>query len=106
MVLSLLTGSDGPVSTSLSARSLDIAKGVLIVLRGCDAAAAFDELVAASRRHRLPIFTLADALVAVAAGGTRRAGQLSAQVARAVEQEWGPLLAPRGATDTGDGLAE
>ncbi|WP_082948724.1 ANTAR domain-containing protein [Mycobacterium sp. 1274756.6] len=101
MILSLLTGADGPVSSALSARTLDVAKGVLVVLRGCDTAAAFEELVAASRRHRLPVFALADALVSMAAGPARTGGQPSAEVARAIEQEWGPLLTPPRA-----GLAE
>jgi hypothetical protein len=68
------------------ARTLDVAKGVLAVLRRCDADEMFIELVEASRKHALSAFALAEALVAAVGGGaSSRDDHIDA--ANVVEQE-------------------
>jgi hypothetical protein len=72
-------------------RILDKAQGILIGLRRCTTAAAFDELLCASQRHGVPVFTLAWALVDLANGEVRlRQSFHTAQ--SAARREWGPLL--------------
>lgn len=89
--------SDEP---SASARVLDVAKGILVVLRGCGADETFAELLDVSRRYALPIFALATALVAAAGGDPHLRGD-NPDAADAVEQEWGSLLAAISPTATG-----
>jgi hypothetical protein len=55
--------------TAPGRRSLGNAEGVLINLRHYSADEAFDELVAVSNSRRVPLFTLASAVVELAAGG-------------------------------------
>lgn len=72
-------------------RVLDTAEGVLIALRGFSSDAAFHELLAAAERHRLPLFTIASALVDLASREKQSADVVPA--ARSVaENEWGVLL--------------
>jgi hypothetical protein len=78
-------------------RILDRAEGILIGLRRCPSEAAFTELLGAAERHRVPVFTLAWALVHLATGNgkspeTFRAAQSAAR------HEWGPLLTAAAAT--------
>jgi hypothetical protein len=88
-----VASSHSPVSPVTGRRPLGNAEGVLIALRHCTADEAFDELVAAARRQRVPIFTLASALVDLAAGH----GDESADIAaRAAESEWADLLGRQG----------
>ena len=68
---------------------LDRAEGVLVGLRRCTIDAAFDEIVAASRRHNVPALRVAQALVELAEGKQPRDAD-AAGVARA---EWSELLA-------------
>jgi hypothetical protein len=79
-----------PRGTGSRTRALDTAEGVLIGIRRIAAADAFDELVSAARRHGVSVFTLAEALVALASGN--EAPQPAA--ARAARTEWGALLRP------------
>jgi ANTAR domain len=68
---------------------LDRAEGVLVGLRRCTVDAAFDEIVAASQRHNVPAFRVAQALVELAEG-TQPHDSDAADVAR---MEWSDLLA-------------
>src|SRR5689334_21000565 len=72
-------------------RVLDTAEGVLIGLRGCDANAAFDELVRAARNHDIPVFSMAAALVELAAGNDE-SSDIFADAQSAALREWGRLL--------------
>lgn len=69
------------------ARMLDRAEGVLIALRRCTIDAAFGEIVAASKRHRVPTLRIAAALVAMAQGAP-----MDDDSAAAARYEWGSLL--------------
>ncbi|RYF58239.1 MAG: ANTAR domain-containing protein [Comamonadaceae bacterium] len=71
-------------------RALDTAEGVLIGIRRIGTANAFDELVTAARRHGVSVFTLAEALVALA--GENELPEPTA--ARAARAEWGALFWP------------
>ncbi|HUO36954.1 MAG TPA: ANTAR domain-containing protein [Mycobacterium sp.] len=72
-------------------RILDRAEGILIGLRRCTSEAAFTELLGAAQRHRIPVFTLAWALVHLASGADKPADTFrSAQTA--ARHEWGGLL--------------
>lgn len=73
-------------------RILDTAKGILIGLRRCPSEAAFDELLAAAQRHRMPVFAMAWALVHLANGGEKSA-DTSADAQSAAHYEWGQLFA-------------
>lgn len=53
-----------------SRRTVDIAVGILIGLRGCSDGEAFDELVGVVNRTGVGIFSVAASLVAVAAGSS------------------------------------
>jgi len=53
-------------STRTDARMLDRAEGVLVALRRCTIDEAFDEIVRASKRHRVPALRIARALVTLA----------------------------------------
>jgi ANTAR domain len=71
-----------------ASRVLDTAVGVLVGWRRCSTRAAFRELLSASERHTIPIFALADALVALAGRGANTwAADTAAQLA--AEKEWG-----------------
>jgi hypothetical protein len=72
-------------------RIVDTAEGILIGLRRCSAAAAFDELLSAAQRHGIPVFTVAWALVELANGEAKpRQGSHTAQ--SAARREWGHLF--------------
>lgn len=73
-------------------RILDTAKGILIGLRRCPSEAAFHELLGAARRHQMPVFAMAWALVHLADGGQKSA-HTSADAESAARDEWGQLLA-------------
>jgi hypothetical protein len=69
------------------ARMLDRAEGVLIALRRCSTDAAFQEIVRASKRHRVPTLAIAAALVALA-----QDSPLDNEATAAARYEWGSLL--------------
>jgi AmiR/NasT family two-component response regulator len=69
------------------ARMLDRAEGVLIALRRCTMEAAFEEIVSASKRHRVPTLCMAAALVALA-----QESPLDDDATAAARYEWGSLL--------------
>lgn len=71
---------------------LDRAEGVLITLRRCDAQAAFTELVRASHRHGVPVFTLAAALLELISCNASPYPAVPDDARRAARQEWAPLL--------------
>jgi hypothetical protein len=52
-----------PSERRIEARSLDIAKGVLVGLQRCSPDAAFSEIVEVSRTHGFPPMRLAQAIV-------------------------------------------
>lgn len=83
---------DSAPPTGSPARILDVAKGVLVVLRRCDSDEMFTELVEVSRRHALSAFALAEALVAAVGGGPSSRDDHT-DATNIVEQEWGSLLA-------------
>lgn len=66
---------------------LDRAAGVLMALRRYPVEEAFNELMSAARRHRIPTPGLARALVALAAGSA-----LGDDAAAAARYEWGSLF--------------
>ena len=66
---------------------LDRAEGVLIALRRCTMDAAFEEIVSASKRHRVPTLSIAAALVALA-----QDSPLDDDATAAARYEWGSLL--------------
>ncbi len=72
-------------------RVLDTAEGILIGLRRCDTDAAFHELVRAAQTHLVPVFTIASALVELAAGN-HQCSDLPAAAQAAARAEWGKLL--------------
>jgi ANTAR domain len=72
-------------------RILDKAEGILIGLRRCSTAAAFDELIGAAQRHGIPVFTLAWALVNLANGEEKPRRSIPAAQS-AARDEWGRLL--------------
>ncbi|CAN5776172.1 hypothetical protein BH10ACT9_BH10ACT9_13840 [soil metagenome] len=74
---------------------MDIAKGVLVALRGCSPDEGFTELNAISKQYRLGTLTLARALVQLAEGSV---GLTAGPAADAAAQTWGHLVA--GARDT------
>jgi hypothetical protein len=69
------------------ARALARAEGVLIALRRCSVEAAFEEIVTASKRHRVPTLSLAAALVALA-----QDAPADDDATAAARYEWGALL--------------
>ncbi|TVS88916.1 ANTAR domain-containing protein [Mycobacterium helveticum] len=88
-----------PAQTSYgphSGRILDTARGIIIGLRRCRSDLAFDELHSAAKRHRVPVFALAWALVHLAGGGEKTSSFLDAQTA--ARQEWGQLFGAAAAT--------
>jgi hypothetical protein len=72
-------------------RILDTAKGILIGLRRCPSETAFHELLNAARRHRMPVFAMAWALVHLANGGGKSA-HTCADAESAARSEWGELF--------------
>lgn len=66
---------------------LDRAEGVLIALRRCTMEEAFDEIVRASKRHRVPTLSIAAALVALAQGSP-----FEGDATAAARYEWCSLL--------------
>ena len=71
-------------------RILETAKGILIGVRRCPSETAFHELLSAARRHRMPVFAMAWALVHLANGGERSDASIDAQ--SAAHDEWGALF--------------
>ncbi len=66
---------------------IDRAAGVLVALRQCTLAEAFDELLDASKRHRVPPLGIARALVALAVGDEHDDAATAA-----ARYEWGSLM--------------
>jgi hypothetical protein len=77
---------------SQGGRILDTAKGILIGLRRCRSEAAFQELLGAAQRHRVPVFAMAWALVHLTCGSDRSTETFNA-AQFAARHEWGRLLA-------------
>jgi ANTAR domain len=77
-----------------SARILDTAQGILIGLRRCRSEEAFEELLVAAQRHRVPVFAMAWALVHLTCGGNESPETFNAEQS-AARHEWGRLLAVR-----------
>jgi hypothetical protein len=75
-----------------SGRILDTARGILIGLRRCRSEAAFQELLVAAQRHRLPVFAMAWALVHLTCGGDNSPENFNA-ARSAARHEWGHLVA-------------
>jgi hypothetical protein len=71
-----------------ASRVLDTAVGVLVGWRRCSTCGAFRELLRVSERRRIPIFALADALVALASRGADT-GAADSAARLAAEREWG-----------------
>jgi hypothetical protein len=59
-------GTDGHASR----RTVDVAIGILVGLRGCSERDAFDELVGVVNRTGLGIFSVAGSLIAIATGSS------------------------------------
>jgi len=76
---------------------LDRATGVLIALRRCTTEDASDELLAASKRHRVAPNAIARALVTLAEGN----GRADDPAVHAVLYEWGTLMNPTKANANG-----
>lgn len=74
-----------------SGRIVDTARGILIGLRRCPSQTASDELLSAARRHKVPVFALAWALVHLA--GDRKLPHTFSTAQLAARREWGPLFA-------------
>ena len=70
---------------------IDQAAGVLVALRRCTIDEAFDVLVDASNRHRVPTLRIARALVALAEQSGDERDQHAIAAAR---YEWGSLMEP------------
>ena len=73
-------------------RMLDTALGILIGLRRCRSEAAFEELLFAAQRHRVPVSAMAWGLVHLTCGGDISPEALTAEQS-AARHEWGRLLA-------------
>ncbi|MEE6176880.1 ANTAR domain-containing protein [Mycobacterium sp. 050134] len=69
-------------------RVLDTAVGILVGWRRCSTDAAFQELIAASERHRVGAFAMASSLVTLASGGAVSAAA-GGDAQLAAEREWG-----------------
>ncbi len=78
-------------STRTDARMLDRAEGILVALRRCTINAAFDEIVGASKRHRVPTLCIARALVALAEN-SEMPETPDDDATAAARYEWGSLL--------------
>jgi hypothetical protein len=73
-----------------SSRMLNTAQGILIGIRRCHSEAAFNELLSAAQRHRVPVFAMAWALVHLASHGDTTPESCSARTA--ARREWGRLF--------------
>ncbi len=73
-------------------RMLDTALGILIGLRRCRSATAFQELLVAAQRHRVPVDAMAWGLVHLTCDGDRSSENSNAAQA-AARHEWGRLFA-------------
>ena len=71
-------------------RSLGAAEGVLVALRQCSRAEAFNDIVQTARQHSVAPLELADALVTIAEHDAAR--DFDDAVIAAVDQAWGALL--------------
>jgi hypothetical protein len=71
-----------------SGRILDTARGILIGLRRCPSERAFDELFTAAKRHNVPVFAMAWALVHLAGSGGKPTPSF-ADAQSAARREWG-----------------
>ena len=69
------------------ARMLDRAEGVLIAFRRCTIDEAFEDIVRASKRHRVPTLSIAAALVALAQNSPFEDDAIAA-----ARYEWATLL--------------
>ena len=85
VVMNLRTAIEDPAKAD--ARMLDRAEGVLIAFRGCTVDAAFEEIVRASKRHRVPTLSIATALVGLAQNSPP-----DGDATAAARYEWGALL--------------
>jgi AmiR/NasT family two-component response regulator len=72
-------------------RALDTAVGILVGLRRCSTHTAFQELITASDRHGVPVFSMASALVTVASRGAANTGPAGTAAQLAAEREWGEI---------------
>jgi AmiR/NasT family two-component response regulator len=70
-------------------QALDTAVGILVGLRRCSTRAAFHELIGASERHRVPVFSMASALVSVVSRGADSGNAADTAAQLAAEREWG-----------------
>jgi hypothetical protein len=71
-----------------SMRIVETAVGILVGWHRCSTRAAFNELTAVSERRRIPICSMASALVTLASRGANpQASGTAAQ--QAAEKEWG-----------------
>lgn len=77
-------------TTADGRRTLCAAQGVLAVVLHCSIDDAFADIVRTARRHNVAPLRLAEALLAVAAGGASTCTDLAA--AAAVDMTWGELL--------------
>jgi hypothetical protein len=75
------------VPARADARMLDRAEGVLIALQRCTIDEAFEDIVRASKRHRVPTLSIASALVALAQNSP-----FEDDATAAARYEWGSLL--------------
>ncbi|HUH69489.1 MAG TPA: ANTAR domain-containing protein [Mycobacterium sp.] len=88
MIESLASQQQFSPSRQPASRVLDTAVGILVGWRRCSTRAAFRELISASERHEIPIFTLAAALVTLASRGANTHPADTA-AREAAEKEWG-----------------
>jgi hypothetical protein len=72
-------------------RVLDTAEGILVGLRRYHTDAAFSELLDVSRRHAVPVFALASALIELASG-RKRPADTALPAWSSAQREWGGLL--------------
>lgn len=86
-----------PIDAADGRRALDLAEGVLIVLRPCTADQAFAELVATAQQRSVSLFALAEALVDLASGQCRPDTHTAVEAARS---QWAYALDRRLTADT------
>lgn len=73
----------------VDSRSLDVAKGILVALRGCSPDEAFAEIAGTSKNYGLGTLTLARALVQLAEGSV---ALVTGPATEAATQTWGHLV--------------
>jgi hypothetical protein len=78
-------------SAWVDAGMLDRAEGVLVGLRRCTIDEAFDEILGAARRHRVPTLDVARGLVALA----QHANYGDRDGIAVALYEWGSLIEPK-----------